>query len=222
MFSSRFGVSLFLALALILSACTADVEQQPAFKKMQQKLAEMEEAMGKNQEKLDTLFLDVGYFTEDMKALKKDLQKMASAEDQTGGTQMESLNARLQKMEESLARLGKQLGQTTEAQKKTADQAAAALKTAESAKNLAEKAAKQKSPSPTAAAPAASAKKSTKPASAQEKPKGYYYTVQKGDTILKVAQKHNLTSAELLRANHMPMDATLYAGQKIYVPASKP
>lgn len=45
-----------------------------------------------------------------------------------------------------------------------------------------------------------------------------YYTIRKGDTLYKIAQKYNVTSEELAELNGLKKDEFLYEGQVLIVP----
>ena len=50
------------------------------------------------------------------------------------------------------------------------------------------------------------------------KPKGFYYTIQKGDTLGSIAKKYDVSTGELLLKNRLPAGVTLYPGQPIFIP----
>ena len=50
------------------------------------------------------------------------------------------------------------------------------------------------------------------------KPKGFYYTIQKDDTLESIAKKYDVSTGELLLKNRLPAGVTLYAGQQIFIP----
>jgi len=50
------------------------------------------------------------------------------------------------------------------------------------------------------------------------KPKGFYYTIQKGDTLGSIAKKYDVSTGELLLKNRLPAGVTLYPGQQIFIP----
>ncbi len=49
------------------------------------------------------------------------------------------------------------------------------------------------------------------------KPKGFYYTVKKGDTIESIAKQFNIPAAKLLRDNNFPKDKKILPNQQIYI-----
>ncbi len=50
------------------------------------------------------------------------------------------------------------------------------------------------------------------------KPKGFYYTIQKGNTLESIAKKYDVSTGELLLKNRLPAGVTLYPGQQIFIP----
>ncbi len=50
------------------------------------------------------------------------------------------------------------------------------------------------------------------------KPKGFYYTIQKNDTLESIAKKYDVSTGELLLKNRLPAGVTLYQGQQIFIP----
>lgn len=50
------------------------------------------------------------------------------------------------------------------------------------------------------------------------KPKGFYYTIQKDDTLESIAKKYDVSTGELLLKNRLPAGVTLYPGQQIFIP----
>ena len=52
--------------------------------------------------------------------------------------------------------------------------------------------------------------------------KGYYYKVQQNDTLTLIARRHDISTAELARANRVRYDATLVPGTRLWVPAEAP
>jgi LysM repeat protein len=56
---------------------------------------------------------------------------------------------------------------------------------------------------------------SAKPAPA----KGSYYQVKEGDTLQSIAKTHNVTAAEICRANRLPMTAVPRPGSSLFIPS---
>ena len=48
--------------------------------------------------------------------------------------------------------------------------------------------------------------------------KGFYYIVQPGDSLYKIAQRFNVSLRELIRVNQISAPYTIYPGQRIFVP----
>lgn len=52
--------------------------------------------------------------------------------------------------------------------------------------------------------------------------KGFYYIVQPGDTLYRIAQTYNVSLTELIRVNQIPPPYTIYPGQRIFIPGVEP
>jgi LysM repeat protein len=49
--------------------------------------------------------------------------------------------------------------------------------------------------------------------------KGSYYQVKEGDTLQSIAKTHNVTAAEICRANRLPMTAVPRPGSPLFIPS---
>nr|MBP8696950.1 LysM peptidoglycan-binding domain-containing protein [Syntrophobacterales bacterium] len=58
-----------------------------------------------------------------------------------------------------------------------------------------------------------------KPAVTAKKPATY--TVRKGDTLEKIAEKHNTTIAALMKANRIKRNDPLYVNRKLIIPSEE-
>jgi LysM repeat protein len=52
--------------------------------------------------------------------------------------------------------------------------------------------------------------------------KGFYYIVQPGDTLYRIAQRYNVSLTELIRVNQIPPPYIIYPGQRIFIPGVEP
>ena len=71
--------------------------------------------------------------------------------------------------------------------------------------------------------PPAATTDDTPPAAADVPQKGYYYTVQSGDTIAAIAKAYHdqgvkVTTSQILKANPKVDPAKLFVGQKVFIP----
>lgn len=71
--------------------------------------------------------------------------------------------------------------------------------------------------------PPAATADDTPPAAADVPQKGYYYTVQSGDTIAAIAKAYHdqgvkVTTSQILKANPKVDPAKLFVGQKVFIP----
>ncbi len=108
---------------------------------------------------------------------------------------LEAMDKRLAKIEKDLASVGAAVDQLKKAQPARPEVVAE------------KKPAEQKPPA-----------KSEVPQETYAKPKGFYYTIQKGDTLESIAKKYDVSTGELLLKNRLPAGVTLYPGQQIFIP----
>lgn len=66
-----------------------------------------------------------------------------------------------------------------------------------------------------------SKKASVKTEEPAPKPKGFYYTVVKGDTLESIASKYNTSTAKILKDNNLPKDVKILPNQKLYIIPTK-
>lgn len=83
---------------------------------------------------------------------------------------------------------------------------------------------------PASAVPASATPVKAEPASVAEKPaekpaassEAKVYVVQKGDVLSTIAVRHGVTPKEIADANGIRLDAVIFEGQKLKIPAAKP
>lgn len=232
-------LSVLVSASIILTACTMDPEKSPAYSKLSTKLKALEDNQTRTQKSLENLYISLDTLDDDVKNLKgaaqtasaspemkKDLatalQKVGQLEQQlkalsetAGSAKKESETAKAAAAK-SVASTGK-AAEDPAAAKAAAGKPGAGKSSAEkpaAGKSVAAKPAEGKPAAETSKAPAARASK------AETKAKGFYYQVRQGDTLESIARTHKLSSADLCRANNLPLSAPLYPGQSIYVPQS--
>ncbi|MBN1516489.1 LysM peptidoglycan-binding domain-containing protein [Candidatus Sumerlaeota bacterium] len=91
---------------------------------------------------------------------------------------------------------------------------------ADSVKTLSQKVDEQQTAIVKAATPVkvAAVTPPTPPQKSAPKSAGFYYTVQKGETVEMIAKKHQVSEAALRKANHIPDSSNVVGGQRIFVP----
>lgn len=139
---------------------------------------------------LKTVRTDIESMYDDVSTLK---QKANSVEDSSA--KLNAMDQRLAKIEKELAGVGAAVEQLKKVKPVAREVAAEAM---------------PGSQQPTA-----------RPEVAQEtyaKPKGFYYTIQKDDTLESIAKKYDVSTGELLLKNRLPAGVTLYPGQQIFIP----
>jgi len=192
-----------LAALLSLTACTVSPEKSPAYLKLSEKVKEILEKQESNQRSLETLYVEVDGLIDDLEKMKTDVKTLAAA----GGSQKDVALA-MQKVS-ALEEQVKVVTASLEANKKELTEAKSAV--ARIGKEAASRPARTVDSSSKTSVATASA-----PAPA--KPSGFYYKVQQGDTLQSIAGKYDVTSADICRANRLPLSAAIYPGQSIYIP----
>lgn len=61
-----------------------------------------------------------------------------------------------------------------------------------------------------------------RPAAEESAPVGEYYQAREGDTFDSIAKMYGITTEDLRKANRLPADRPLRAGQQYWVPAKRP
>lgn len=51
---------------------------------------------------------------------------------------------------------------------------------------------------------------------------GFYYTVRRGDTLSSIAKRYGVTTSAIVRANRIRNPSKIVAGQRLWIPGSKP
>lgn len=212
-------VSSMAAVVLVAATgCSVSPESNQAFVALVKRVKALEENQKNSLRTVDTLAYDLETMDRDMQALKKTLSEATLA-----GTSEESA----QRLEDALGRVEGMAKRIDELSKRVAEQNKAmermAAKVAENARKPARVV--DGSAERSAASPRRGASKTTRASSpprlsqvSRSKLIGTYHKVQPGDTLHQVARRYNVSSAELCRANHIPMSALLYPGQQIYIP----
>jgi LysM repeat protein len=210
-----------LALALNLAGCGGSVEQNASFKALSKRVKDLEDKQVGQTKKLDELGLDVTTALQDVANVQAGLQSAGGASPEIK-KQLDDLAARLAQVEEKAQSAKGAAAAEAEAQPEPAEAADAAGDSA--AAVAAGDAAQTDAPK----AKAKAAKKRAKIARAKKAapaepvaPSGFYYSVQKGDTLSSVAQANGISSEALAQANHLPLSAALLGGQQIFVPKPK-
>lgn len=223
------GVALLgVSLAFVLSGCSSRPENSPVVRKKFQELADA-------QTQLSDMGVQMKQLGAEMSAIRKDLGDMKAVSGMGEGlTKLQDFDGRLSSIEKELSKLsqavvGGQIASTS------ASAPAPAANTVASAP-AAPAAAAPPAPAPAKPAVVASAPKAEKAPSSKgsgasapvrkasnpepAKPRGAYYVIQSGDSADTIAKKHGISVEKLLRANRLPANATIFPGQRIYVPGS--
>lgn len=212
---------------LICSGCSGRPENSPVVRKKFQELAEVQTQMG-------DVAIQVKQMAAEMAAVRTD---MVAVKALNGGgeavAKIDQIDSRISSIEQEITKMREAL---------TADAKSRQVASSGTRPNVAEPTSESRPTGATSGASAsapsrvesrasvASAPKTSASASssvpvrqvtntATSKPRGTYYTIQAGDTPENIASKHGVGLEQLLQANRLPKDATIFPGQKLYVPA---
>lgn len=210
---------------LICSGCSGRPENSPVVRKKFQELAEVQTQMG-------DVAIQVKQMAAEMAAVRTD---MVAVKALNGGgeavAKIDQIDSRISSIEQEITKMREAL---------TADAKSRQVASSATRSSVAEPSTESKPSSSAASAPASAPSRtesrpsvasvsrpsasSSVPArqvanTARPKPRGTYYTIQNGDTPENIASKHGVALDQLLQANRLPKDATIFPGQKLYVPA---
>jgi LysM repeat protein len=206
---------------LICSGCSGRPENSPVVRKKFQELAEVQTQMG-------DVAIQVKQMAAEMAAVRTD---MVAVKALNGGgeavAKIDQIDSRISSIEQEITKMREAL--TADAKSRqvasSATRSSVAEPTTESKPSSASASAPARTESrPSIASVAQPSASSSVPArqvanTARPKPRGTYYTIQTGDTPENIASKHGVALDQLLQANRLPKDATIFPGQKLYVPA---
>lgn len=193
-------------LALGLTGCNVNPEKSQAFVALQNRVKALEDQQKKTADSIKGINIDVTTLDETVRNLKTETQGM-------GGNpqQAEAITKRFETLEQQVQALQ---GKSSAAAKSTVEPA----KKSETTKPEPVKATGAGRTFGAGKAPAAAKPAPGAEAGAPAKVTGKYYTIQSGDTLQNLAQKHGTSAAKIAEANRLPADASLMPGQLIFVP----
>ncbi len=208
----RHGAILALSIAatgVVLTGCGSSVEDNQLFKDQQKIVARLDDdykAMGRQVE-------DFGMT---METIKQDIREI-KANPQAANINLKDFDQRIKTLETTVAGI----------QDSVKDRIMNLAKNEIKENSTKEEGEVKGADKPAEAKPASRtvqgkiSKSSEKPATATlTASKGSYYVVKSGDTVEKVAAARGISAKALLDANHLPAGAKLFAGQRVFVPAS--
>ncbi len=221
-----------LGLLVVLGAgCSSHPENSPVVRKKFKELAEMQDQVG-------NLAVQVKQMSAEMAAVRKDVGDVVAL---NGGgeavAKIDQIDTRMQTMEQELTKIREAMTAGSKSlQVASADSAPAAggdeeQKSSSSTRSSSPSRSTASKPSvssePSAASSGLGRSSSSAPAprpapktTVPSKPRGKYYTIQSGDSPATIAKAHGISIDTLLKANRLPSDATVFPGQKLYVPGS--
>ncbi|MBN1866997.1 LysM peptidoglycan-binding domain-containing protein [Candidatus Sumerlaeota bacterium] len=206
-----FALFVCILFASLLSACTVSSEHAAQMQKLEQRIAALEEFKKTSKSSVEAVYFDMDNLTERVRVIE--------ATAKSGGAtaaEIEPVVKRLRELEQRLGAVTTQIQANAEAVATQKNEIKAAVKSQD---RKAETVVSAKSDKPVATR--VSSRRSGRSATVSRAvPRGFYYNVREGETLQAIARKHNVTSAQICRANRIPMSALIYAGQQIYIPRS--
>lgn len=230
------------ATTLTFTGCSSRPENSPVIRKSMKDLADLQTQVGE-------MSVQVKQMNADLSAIRKEVADSKLAPGSDSLARIDELNAKIAALEEQLGKAGTKpvravasatdskanaaaasydplldpgpapaTTTTTTAPKSEKTEAAPAKTTKavakESGSSKSEKVAKTSSSS--GSAPVRQAANTSRP-----KPRGAYYSIKSGDTPESIAKSHGITLKQFLEANRIPSSATLFPGQKVFIPSSQ-
>lgn len=216
--------------------CSSRPENSPVVRK---KFAEIASV----QDQVADLAVQMKQMTAELAAMRKDV---ADSRSLTGGgeavAKIEQIDARMITIEQEIGKIneavnaGVKIRQVATASTSESTSAPTESASASETKSESRPAAASTSESKSTRSTASSSKPSTSRSTASSssksvpvrqvsqvtapKPRGKYYTIKSGDSAESIAKSNGVSIDTLLRANRLPKDATIFPGQKLYVPAA--
>ncbi len=240
MFSRRLlvlaGFTSLAAVSLTLTGCSAKPENSPVIRK---KFAEVDEIKTNQDETNKLLRTLVG----DITVLKDQVSNLRALSPDASGeieviSRLEEIEQRLNSMEKGNTIVASATVPTSMKQDKTPTLAEALqaakeepktttfnnLAVPETKKTEAPKTTKTETKSAPKTVASTTTTKSSAPAAPKtvsSAPRGFYYTLQPGDTLEKLATDNGISVSELAKANRLPSGARPLKGQRLFIPANK-
>lgn len=190
-------VGVFLVVTMLFG-CTQSPENSPFIRKKIAELTTLQEEVADLKDQMLRLSSENEALKEEIRALKERPVGKSSVD----ASEIKRLNEQIIALTTKLSRLEKELS----ARKKTTEVATI-------------------SPPPP---PPSATETREKPKPGAEiteetyaKPTGFWYTIQKGDTLEKIAERHNVTVNQILAANYLPKNPKILVGQQIFIPKAK-
>lgn len=200
--------------AVLFVGCSAQpIEENAVFKDQEKVVRRVDEDVKALSRQIEDITLSMAALKQDMREVRNSPQEVQF--DTSGLNQrIDAIEAAVKELPTRMTALEKSMSTRISEAKEIAKAAAPArvadTASAPSAAPAAGTITRTSNPAPATTASAA-------PAPAARK--GFYYSVQPGDTAEKIAGEHKISVARLLESNRIPSGGTLIAGRQIYVPA---
>ena len=220
---------LILWAAIAFTGCNVNPEKSPAFIKLRNQAARLEETQKATEDDVKQVYTQIGDLQEEVRALRAAAGASGrSSPDLSAATgRIEALEQRVAELQTALAAQKKEFDTALAAQsKRTEDRLAKLGKTV--GKTTERPAATRAAPGPAQTRPTrdssvAAPKPERAPGragantEAGPKSRGFYYKVQRGDTLQTVAKRFSTSTQQICGDNHLPASAKLVPGQQLYI-----
>lgn len=214
-----FGWMLLVPALALGPGCSSRPENSPVVRKKFQELASV-------QDQVADLAVQMKQMTAEMAAMRKDVTDVRSL---NGGgeavARIEQIDTRMQTIEQEITKLNEALNagvKTRQVASAPEESTAPPQETTRSSSSTSSRSRASAEPARTRSASGSASALPVRQVThvTAPKPRGKYYTIKSGDTPASIASAHKISVDSLLRANRLPKEATIFPGQKLYVPAA--
>ncbi len=193
-------VVITIGLFVIMTGCTQSPENSPLIRKLMSDFTSLQEDMADMKDQVRRLSADMDAVTEEVTKLSQ----RSGGESAISAKEVEQLNSRIKQLQSKVSQLESSLASVRRGERTpTSTSPERAEQPAETVSSETESRERVEEETYT-------------------EPKGFYYIIQKGDTLSSIAKKFNVTQEAIRRENRIREDGTIYAGVRIFIPGKKP
>ena len=197
--NKRWGVvvvSLFVVAMMV--GCTQSPENSPVIRKLMSDISTLQDEIADAKDQIRRMSADVEALNEEM----GNLSQRPAGQSAVDAKEIERLTGQINELTKKLSSLEKSLA--------TVKQQASSSRSVVS------------SSPPPEPSPEVTTTSKTDEEEPRVEPKGFYYTIQKGDTLEGISRKFNVSQAAIRRENRIREDGTIFAGVRLFIPGKRP